>query len=140
MSEEYFLDTNILIYAFDRSQPSKRKTAEKLIVQGVRESRAIINWQVAQEFLSLATKKFKKALNPNEVDKILNELLRPLWKVSPTPELFQDSLHINKISKYSFYDSLILASAKAARCGVIYSEDFQHNQVVEDVRIMNPFI
>jgi hypothetical protein len=42
--------------------------------------------------------------------------------------------------RYSYYDSLILASAIEARCEILYSEDFQHNQLIEGVRIINPFL
>ena len=139
MTNSFFLDTNILVYAFDRSSPKKGILAQKLLSRAIEDANGYISWQVAQEFLSLATKKFKIKLQEAEAARVLEDLLRPLWQVQPSVELFQKSLQIHKKYKYSFYDSLILSAALVTGCDVIYSEDFQNKQKIEDLTVVNPF-
>jgi predicted nucleic acid-binding protein len=135
----YFLDTNVLVYAFDHFSPIKRKKAHSLITDGIKTSRAVISWQVAQEFMSLATKKFASVIDSVEVSRVLKDLIRPLWRVQPSYELFQLATELHKKHKYSYYDSLILSASIESGCDILYSEDFQNGQNIRDLEITNPF-
>lgn len=139
MNKLAFLDTNILVYAFDRSSPKKSKEAQELIVSSVKNGTGVISWQVAQEFLSLATKKFLKPLSLDASGKMLRTLLVPIWRQGPTPEIFQEALQLHFKYKFSFYDSLIWSAASVLGCKTLYSEDFQHNQSINGVKCINPF-
>jgi predicted nucleic acid-binding protein len=67
-------------------------------------------------------------------------ILQPLNKVTTFPQLLESALSIQYKSKYSFYDSLIIAAAIEAQCATLYSEDMQHGQIIESIRILNPFL
>jgi predicted nucleic acid-binding protein len=66
--------------------------------------------------------------------------LNPLCKIYPEVDLYQDALEIMDSTQYGFYDSLILASAVRGGCTILYSEDFQDGQMINGVKVVNPFI
>lgn len=102
MNAEVFFDTNILIYTFDATAPAKRKIARTLLREALEEGNGAISWQVAQEFLNAARHKFENPLTPGEASDYLDQVLMPLWKVSPTAELFQEASGIQRKSQYRF--------------------------------------
>ena len=65
--------------------------------------------------------------------------LKPMWSIYPTEDLFARALGIRARCGYGFYDSLIVSAAVQSGCSLLYSEDLQHGQVVDSLRIMNPF-
>lgn len=87
----------------------------------------------------MGTRKFSTPLNPEDASTYLKKVLMPLARVFPTEELYQSSLDISDRWKYSFYDSLIIASAIISGCEKLYTEDLHHGQVIEGVEIINPF-
>lgn len=121
-------------------QSSKQARANALISSALTHRNACISYQVIQEFLNVATRKFKNKLTAPDAKKYLNLVLYPLCKVFPDGALFSDGLDIANRWQYSFYDSLILAAANRAGAGVLYSEDLQHEQMVGRVRVVNPFV
>lgn len=70
----------------------------------------------------------------------LDNVLNRLWEVYPTQKLFHNALDISERWQYSFYDSLIIASAREASCSILYSEDLQHRQKIYSLEIINPFV
>jgi len=140
MSAKFFLDTNILIYSFDRENPAKRRRAEALIAQSLGESRGVISYQVVQEFLNAALRKFSSPLTPADAERYLTIVLEPLCTVFASVALFHQAIDIAGRWKYPFYDSLIISSALQAECSILYSEDLQHGQKIGNLRIVNPFL
>jgi predicted nucleic acid-binding protein len=140
MSGRYFIDTNIFIYSFHENDPHKRDMSRHLIADALENSTGIISYQVVQEFLGAATRKFKKPLTFKDSQRYLAIVLEPLCEVHSSPELFHQALEIMDKWRYSFYDSLIIASAIQAGCSVLYSEDMQHGQEIMNLRIRNPFL
>jgi predicted nucleic acid-binding protein len=102
--------------------------------------RGIISYQVVQEFLNAALKKFSKPLTAADAERYLTIVLEPLCAVFAGFELYHQAIDIANRLKYSFYDSLIIASALQAGCSVLYSEDLQHGQKIGGLRILNPFV
>lgn len=139
MSGRYFLDTNILVYTFDSANPSKQARARDLVSQALRDSRGVISYQVIQEFLNVATRKFAEPLSPEDCARYLDTVMLPLCHVYPSGELFRQALEIHATWKFSYFDSLIVAGAMAGGCERIYSENLQHGQQVRDLLIENPF-
>lgn len=137
MSVECFLDTNVLVYLLDKTDPNKRQSAETLIEQALELGNCCISHQVVQETLNVMTRKLK--FNAEDTNRLLNRVLLPLWKVMPTPVLYQRGIEIQFRFQYSFYDSLIIAAALEAGCRTLYSEDLQHGQQIEQLTINNPF-
>ena len=139
MNDKYFIDTNILIYSVDNLELIKKPLSLGLVNEAVVSGQGAISWQVLQEFLNVATRKFATAFTPEDLDEYLKKILNPLCKVYPDLYLYQDALSLIETTNYSFYDSLILASAIKAECSILYSEDFQAGQVINGLKIVNPF-
>ena len=140
MNDKFFLDTNILVYTFDEENPEKRSRARSLVADALAGSRGVISYHVAQEFLNSALRRFAKPLSPADAERYLTVVLEPLCAVFASVELLHQAIDISGRWKYSFYDSLVIASALQAGCSVLYSEDLQHGQKIGDLRILNPFI
>ena len=137
MSVENFLDTNIFVYLFDETDDDKRERAERLVQQALENETGCISYQVVQETINVITRKLNAT--PEKARQILDRVLIPLWRVNPTRTLYQRGLDLQTRYRLSFYDSLIVASALAAGCKTLYSEDMQHGQHIEGVSITNPF-
>jgi predicted nucleic acid-binding protein len=71
---------------------------------------------------------------------LLERMLVPLMRVMPSAALYSDALRISQRFKFSFYDSLIVAAAQSAGCKRLLTEDMQHGQAIDGLRIVNPFI
>ena len=140
MSDKYFLDTNIFVYCFDDTQPAKKVRSLALVADALQTGDGIISTQVMQEFLNVATRKFSVPLKPEDGKIYLQKVLYPLCHVFPDLDYFQTALDILRDTGYSFYDSLILSGALRGGCTILYSEDLQAGQQVNQVRIVNPFV
>lgn len=138
MRDKFFLDTNIFIYHFDLETSSKRSISDELI-KSAHLNEGIISYQIIQEFLNVATKKFSSSMTCSEASKYFSKILYPICEVFPTMRLFNRALEIKQGWQFSFYDSLIVAAALEANCRILYSEDLQHNQKIEELRIINPY-
>jgi len=140
MSDKYFLDTNIIIYSFDSGEKEKQNISKELIASGLKNSHTSISYQVIQEFVNVATRKFDQPLSYNDCKFYVDHVLRLMWEVYPSQNLFHEAISIAEKWKYSFYDSLIIASALEASCNILYSEDLQHKQKIYSLKIVNPFL
>jgi predicted nucleic acid-binding protein len=139
MSDKYFIDTNVLIYSFDTQSPAKREIAQNLIAAALEKGTGVISYQVIQEFLNAATRKFAVPLKLKDAKRFLDTVLEPLCEVFSSAELYHQALEIADEWRFSFYDSLIVAAALEAECKALYSEDMQDNQTIRGLTIRNPF-
>lgn len=139
MNDKYFLDTNIFVYAFDSTNAKKQKSANELIKTALTDHAGCVSFQVIQEFLNVATRKFESPLSITHSEKYLDAVFSPLCEVFPSIDLYHRSLDIMERWRFSFFDSLIVAAALEADCGILYSEDLQHLQKIQDLTVVNPF-
>jgi len=139
MSAKYFIDTNIFIYSFDHRNPDKKERSQRVIERALETGDGIISTQVIQEFLNVATQKFTIPLKPDDSRTYLRVVLNPLCQVYPNLALYETCLEVQAETRYSFFDSLILAAAIQGGCSYLCSEDLQDRQVVRGVEITNPF-
>jgi predicted nucleic acid-binding protein len=139
MSGRFFLDTNVFVYAFDAKAPAKARRAAELIRRAANTGEGIISYQVVQEFLNVAFRRFAQPMSTAEGEQYLVTVLRPLVAVHSSPALYLAGLRIGERHRTSWYDSLIVAAAAEGRCEAIYSEDFQDGRKIEGMRIENPF-
>ena len=139
MSDKYFLDTNIFVYSVDNAEPIKKVKSQALITDAINTGNGIISWQVIQEFLNVSSRKSFDSIKPSDVKAFFQKILNPLCEIYPDMNLYQYALEIMDLTHYSFYDSLILASAVKGECTILYSEDFQGGQVIRGVEVVNPF-
>ncbi len=135
MHAEFFLDTNILLYAASSAkseQPKRIRARELLALEG-----GGLSVQVQAEFYVNATTKFK--LPHDRVVGILESLdAYPVLAV--TEVVFWAALQIKDRYKLSYWDSAIIAAAVELGCHTVYSEDLNHGQSYAGVRVINPFV
>ena len=134
-----FFDSNVFIYLFDRTDDRKRVIAHSLLEAALESDDACISHQVVQETLNVVTRKLAQPLALEEAQRFLEDSLLPLWRVMPSAALYARGLQLQARWQFSFYDSLIVAAALEAGCKRLLSEDLQHGQRIEGLRIENPF-
>ncbi len=129
-----FLDTNILIYTFSEDEPDKRAVSNKILL----EENCLISTQVINELSNILYKKFN--LGYRDALNVVDEVLTMVNITQVNIETIKKAHFIKHKYKYSYYDSLIVSTALENRCEVLYSEDMQHNQIIENKTvIINPF-
>ena len=134
-----FIDSNIFVYLFDETDEHKRGTAAGIVESGLQTNSASISFQVVQETLNVLTRKLATPMTVEGAKRFLENILVPLWRVSPSSTLYYQALDVQARYRYSFYDSLIVAAALDAGCDRLYSEDMQSGQRIEGLKIENPF-
>ncbi|MDQ6639326.1 MAG: PIN domain-containing protein [Pseudomonadota bacterium] len=134
-----FLDTNILVYSVDTSSAVKRETAQAIVIEALTSQSAIVSFQVVQEALQVITRRARTIANSKDAGSFFDDILVPLWRVQPSRELYRKALEVQDKHRFAFYDSLVIAAALLAGCRRLLTEDFQHGQRIEGLRIENPF-
>jgi predicted nucleic acid-binding protein len=135
--QRIFLDTNILFYAHDVADTRKQSIASNIIQDTAQTHRIVISTQVLQEFSNACIKKL--GLSEADTLLLLDEFSK-LDTVQVTPALIREAVDVHFVYGYSFYDSLILATAVSAGCQTIYTEDMAHNQAILGLKLVNPFV
>jgi predicted nucleic acid-binding protein len=140
MSDNYFLDTNILVYSIDPLSPAKRQLARELVTHGTTTREGIISYQVVQEFVNVSIRKFQTVFSRSDLEDFLRGVLFPMMSVPSSPWLFLDALRLQDGDRLSWYDALVVTAALQARCKILYSEDLQHGRRFGDLVVANPFL
>ena len=135
-----FFDTNIVVYCFDTLEPRKQTRAKDLLAHALNSELGVVSYQVIQEFCNVASKAKRLQLPQERILAYVNLVLQPMNQIGSSPQLIESALKLRSEHSFSFYDSLIIASATQARCQVLYSEDMQHMQRVGSLQIVNPFL
>jgi len=127
-----FFDTSVLLYLLS-SDSQKANRAEELLGHA-----GIISVQVLNEFTAVAYRKLKMSLA--EIREVL-ETVRNICRTDPLSTAEHDKAHeLAERYGFSFYDSVIIASALRAGCKILYSKDLQHGQIIErQLKVINPF-
>ncbi len=139
MSGRFFLDTNLLIYAIDASDPHKQAVAQKWIATAHESGDGMISYQVGQEWFNVVLRKAVAPLSANEAVSIFHQLLEPLWRIQSSRELLHTALDLHRRDSISWWDSLIVSAAIQGGCERILSEDLQDGRKIRGVKVMNPF-
>ena len=140
MSAADFIDSNVLVYAFDSAGGEKSTIASHILHTALRQGNAVISFQVVQETLHVIGRKFSRVATLQDRQSALAQILVPLWRIHPSPALYTRCLDIQERYGFSFYDSLIVAAALEGHCTRLLSEDLQHGQQIQGLRVENPFI
>lgn len=131
-----FLDTNVLAYACDADQPSKRDKARALLKKVSNDMPPCVSTQVMQEFFVTVTRKM--GVEPLQAKRIIHSF-RHMETVLIDMDDINRAIDGSLVWQISFWDALILTSARKAHCAVLYSEDLGDGQVYDTVRVINPF-
>jgi len=137
--DKFFIDTNIIVYIFDKNNKDKQEKAQNILRQAIDSLNGIISFQVVQEFCSVALSKFEVPLSTSDCRIFINKFLYPLCYIFPTLELYNKAIDIKETTNYGFYDCLIIASALEGDCTVLYSENFKNHEEIGKMKIVNPF-
>jgi predicted nucleic acid-binding protein len=132
-----FLDTNILVYAYDPTDKKKQKTAQSLLERSF-ESDGTISTQVLGEFAATLLHKMSPPAKPESVQRVL-DVMGPLRVVTPTPEIVRRAAEAHREYGVHFYDGMVIAAAERAGCKTIWSEDLSDGQEYFGVTVRNPF-
>lgn len=139
MAEKYFVDTNILIYAHDRTAGHKHQLAKRLVEQLWTTHQGVLSTQILQEFCINLRRKVTPALKPERVRELLQDYLS--WEiVVNTPESVLQALETELRYKISFWDALVVQAAESCGASILYSEDLARGQRIGTIRIINPLI
>ncbi|MBI5097939.1 MAG: PIN domain-containing protein [Nitrospirae bacterium] len=133
-----FVDTNIIIYAYDVSAGEKHDRSLEIMKDLWNTGRGVISTQVLQEFFVNVTRKIARPVNAATAKEIVKDFLK--WKtVVIDGELILDAIDIHSAHKYSFWDSMIIASAIAGNVEMLLSEDLSDRHVIKGITVKNPF-
>ena len=139
MKDKYFVDTNILVYAHDRSTGVKHLRAQKLLEDLWDSGQGVLSTQVLQELCINLRRKAGNPLPVEEVRRLIREY--SAWEViTNTPESVLRALEIEMRFKISFWDALILQAAEYAGTSILYSEDLAARQHYGAIQVVNPLI
>jgi predicted nucleic acid-binding protein len=132
-----FIDTNIFIYVLDKYDKNKQKIARKTIKTAVKNESAVISTQILQEFYNICTTKLH--LDPLKAKEYVHNYSDNLEVVQNSSEIIERGIDISIISQISFWDALIIAAAEYSKCLEIITEDLNDGQIINGIRIRNPF-
>lgn len=139
MRTKVLVDTNILVYAYDRSEPAKQARALEILDALATSGRGILTAQVLSEFFVASTRKITVPLHPEEVYKRIHNYLRSWVVIDVTGPIVLEAARGVREHHFSYWDSLIWASARMNQIPVIMSEDFDAGRAVDGVLFINPF-
>ncbi len=139
MIDRVFIDTNVLVYAYDRSEMKKLQQAvtilERLDATGI----GVISAQVLAEFFVTTTRKLRQPLSPEQAYQRVQNYMQ-IWQViDMTALIILEAARGVLTYQFSMWDAQIWAAAKLNQIELVFSEDFNPGAVIEGVRFINPF-
>jgi predicted nucleic acid-binding protein len=137
MAARSFFDTNILVYADDKAAPAKQRRAIELVAEHRLAGTGVVSLQVLQEYFVTVTRKLHVDA---KIARRKVELLAEFDVVVPEIADVLAAIDLHRLYTVSFWDALILRSAKQAGCRILFSEDMQSAREMDGVQIKNPFL
>ena len=136
MTLRSFFDTNVLIYADDKAAPGKQRRALDLVAEHRRARTGVISLQVLQEYFVTVTRKLRVE---SSIARRKVELLAEFHVAAPDVADILAAIDLHRLHNFSFWDALVIRSAKQSGCTVLFSEDMQHTREIDGLQIVNPF-
>ncbi|MBV9072286.1 MAG: PIN domain-containing protein [Acidobacteria bacterium] len=136
MSGRSFFDTNVLVYSDDKAFPAKQRRAVQLLQEHLRAGTGALSLQVLQEYFVTATRKL--GLDAVSARRKV-ELFAKFTVAKPEFSDVLAAIDLHRLHGFSFWDALIIRTAKQAGCAILLSEDFQHLRDIDGLTVVNPF-
>ena len=137
--DDQFVDTNILVYAYDISAGEKHIKAMQLIRALWENQNGCLSIQVLQELFVNITRKITYPIDSSTARQIVADLSQ--WRVhAPGPDNLLRAIDIVDTYHLSFWDAMVVESASSLGCKRLFSEDFSHGVILGDLQITNPFL
>lgn len=139
MSAKFLVDANILVYAYDRSEPAKLARAQQLLKWLEGTGAGALSTQVLGEFFNTATRKLPARLPKREALFCLYSFLRSWQILDITPQIVLEAGKGSLEHQLSYWDAQVWATAKLNQIPIVLSEDLSHRSRIEGVMFFNPF-
>jgi len=139
MSDRIFADTNVLVYAYDRSEPQKQRRALEVLDRLAVSRVGVISTQVLAEFFVAVTRKIETPLSVSEAYVRVKNYLQAWTVLDLTGMIVLEAARGVREHQFNFWDAQIWAAARLNQISVIFSEDFNVGAVTEGLRFVNPF-
>ena len=134
-----FVDTNVLVYAYDRAAGSRHVRARELLEELWTSGRGVLSTQVLQEFYVNVLRKTRPPVPPEDARTLVADYLA--WDpVVNDGAAVLEAVDASRRHQLSYWDALVVVAAARSGASVIYSEDFNHGQTFGSVQVLNPFI
>ena len=130
-----FVDTNVVVYAFDRADREKQRVAIEVLESG---DRLVLSTQVLLETWWVLTRRLAEPLEESQSSEVIDQLSQ-LPVVSTDPQLVKQAINTSRRFELAIWDALIIEAARAAGCTTVLSEDLQPGQDFAGVTVENPF-
>jgi predicted nucleic acid-binding protein len=138
MSDKYFVDTNVLMYAHDTSAGEKYQRANALVQELWRNRTGVVSTQVLQELAVNLRRKTAKPLDAKATRDVVADYLT--WQIVVNGgDSILEALELEARYQISFWDALVVQAAQSAGTPVLYTEDLSDGQLYGPVRVVNPF-
>jgi predicted nucleic acid-binding protein len=133
-----FVDTNVLVYAFEKTNSAKKRVAQGLVEKLVEEDRLRVSTQVLQELFVTLTRKVSQPCSSEEAEAVLDDLTAwPLVVIDYAA--IRAAVVLAREARLSFWDALVVVAAARTGAAILYTEDLNDGQEILGVRISNPF-
>jgi predicted nucleic acid-binding protein len=136
MSARSFFDTNVLVYADDKAAPAKQRLAVELVAEHRRSSTGVVSLQVLQEYFVTITRKLQVDAR---VARRKVELIAEFDVATPGVEDVFAAIDLHRLYGFSFWDALVIRSARQSGCAVLFSEDMPIARDIDGIQVVNPF-
>jgi predicted nucleic acid-binding protein len=138
-TRQQFVDTNILVYAYDETAGAKRDKARALVVDLLRTREGCLSMQVLQEFFVSLTRKIREPLESGEAARRVRYLSEWTLHVPERSDLFA-AIDLHRDLRISFWDAMLIQSARRLGCRLIWTEDLTNGRSYAGVTARNPFL
>mgnify|MGYP002777112152 CR=1 FL=1 len=136
MNDRVLLDTNLWVYLYSKDPKEKHEKAHELLLAHI--GSLLVSTQILGELYNVLTK--KKLQTQVQAQEIISQIIAGFDVYEITSACVAETIQINIRYGYSYWDSSLIATALLNDCSILYSEDMQHNQMIERrLRIVNPF-
>jgi len=140
MRDVSFIDTNILVYAYDSEAGKKHGLAMELMDSLWIARNGVLSTQVLCEFFVTVTRKIPNPMSIDHARQIIEDYASSWRIIIITEDIILNAIDIMKSHALSFWDALIWSAAKYSDAIHIYTEDFQHGLVIDGIESTDPFL
>ena len=134
-----FIDTNVLVYAHDKSAGVKHNKAQGLLRRLWQDRSGYLSVQVLQEFYTVVTRKIPQPMSGPEALEVVHDLAT--WTVhAPDGSDVESAIRLHQSLQLSFWDAMVVHSALRLHCSTLWSEDLPDGQRIEQLQVRNPFL
>ncbi len=139
MNGRTLVDTNVLVYAYDRSEPAKQRRALEVLDRLAMGQTGVLSTQVLAEFFVAVTRKIPAPLSAEEAYERVHNYLQSWHVLDVTGMVVLEAARGVRVHQFNFWDAQVWATARLNQIPTVLSEDFNAGQVTEGVSFVNPF-